>query len=220
MKNITHADFALRMQQAADGNPIIPPKNYGQLGWFTHQFEERFQVEITQETIRKWFAGESRPRHKTLIMLAELLKVSDTWLAFGKSNDIPEKTRRLLGSMANGVVNLVGGMIQICGGTLAFPDKTGPVDLSAVIKGALYQFHIVLGARKGADVQFNVSVEATETLVIGVIRTSELSFDFYELEWDKITEIGGRQGSHWIVSVDVDILDTTWKKIHTFADRL
>ena len=207
------------MQQAADGNPIIPPKNYGQLGWFVHQFEERFQHEITQETIRKWFAGESRPRHKTLIMLAKLLKVNETWLAFGTNDDVPKKTGWLLGSMANGVVNLVAGMIQICGGAPAFPDKEGPVDLSAVIKSALYQFHIVLGARKGADVQFNVSVEATETLVIGVIRTSELSFDLYEFDWDKITEIGSRQGAHWVVLTDPHVADETWKKIRTFAER-
>ena len=219
MKTILHPEFATRMQQACDGNPKIPPPNYGRLGWFAKQFEERFEREITQETVRKWFAGESRPRHDMLLLLSQILQVDPAWLGMGKDDTVPEKKIRQQNSAATGVVNLVAGMIQICGGTPAFPTKEGVVDLNAVIKGALYQLHIILGLPKVENVIFNINVDAADTLVIGVVRTSELSFSFYELEWDKITEIGHRQGSHWVIDCGPDEMQT-WKMITTFADRL
>lgn len=223
MNKIVHYEFAARMAQACDGNPKIPPINYGRLGWFVTQFKERFDVTITPETIRKWFGGEARPRHNKLIMLAQIMQVDDAWLTVGRDSSAPSKDQKIVGRVASGVVNLVAGMVQVCGGTPAFPkdsDALNPIDLSAVIRGALYNFNVVLGMETDGQIDFAVSTTATNCLIIAVVRTGELAFDFYELEWETIEERGNRKGAYWHVTEDLDALDTNWRKITTFSERL
>lgn len=106
-----HPDFAQRMQQACDGNPKIPLPNYGRLKWFVDQLADRFNESVTMETIRKWFAGEARPRHKTICMLAAVLEVDDAWLSVGRGAQTISKDRKIQSGAASGAVNLIAGMV-------------------------------------------------------------------------------------------------------------
>lgn len=208
------------MDQACDANPRVPAKNYGRLGWFVNEFETRYNVKVTAETIRKWFAGEVRPRHKTLMMLAQILQVDDAWFAVGRDNAVPEKQRKLHGAQANGVVNVIAGLVQLDGGTPAFPDATGPIDLSAVIKAALYNFHIVLGHDDGEKVSFAVSVGAENTVVLGVLRVTHASFEIYELPWEIVASKGVKRSGHITLTVDRVDLGGSLRKIESFTNRL
>jgi transcriptional regulator with XRE-family HTH domain len=40
-------------------------------------------VNVSNETIRKWLAGEAVPRRDKMAALAKTLKVDETWLAMG-----------------------------------------------------------------------------------------------------------------------------------------
>lgn len=152
---VVHPDFARRMQQACDGNPNVPPVNYGRLGWFSSEIEKRFGKQVTIETVRKWFAGETIPRPQMMGYLAAVLEVDHAWLAVGKATEMTEKQQRVRNAVADGAVNLIAGMIQICGGYPAFPTendrraKESKIDLYAVIKGAQYAFHVAMGDPHG-----------------------------------------------------------------------
>jgi hypothetical protein len=117
-------------------------------------------------------------------------------------------------------VNIVAGLIQLDGGTPAFPEATGPIDLSAVIKAALYNFHIVLGRIDDEKASFAVSVDADATVVLGVLRVSHASFEVYELPWDMIESLGVRRSSHITLSVDLATLGDSVRRIESFANRL
>ncbi|TGW07270.1 XRE family transcriptional regulator, partial [Mesorhizobium sp. M2D.F.Ca.ET.145.01.1.1] len=77
------------MEQACDGNPDVPPLNHGRLGWFVDRLEQH-KVQVAKETVRKWFAGETRPRHPAMKALAQILKIDEGWLSAGRAPDLSE----------------------------------------------------------------------------------------------------------------------------------
>lgn len=225
VKKIAHPDFARRMAQACDGNPDVPPPNYGRLGWFVNQIADRFHEEITQETVRKWFAGESRPRHKMLSYLAQVLKVDEAWLSIGKSPEISEKQQRARNASADGAVNVVAGLVQMCGGHPAFPRDDDAraaeqkIDLYAIIRGAQYAFHVVTGERNKDAWHLSVQVDARDTLVIAVLPINDLQAEFFELDWESIEAHGKRKGATYDLTISFSEKGG-WKQISTFSERL
>ncbi len=209
MSKIRHPDFAIRMQQACDGNPKVPLPNYGRLGWFVDQIKANSGAEVTIETIRKWFAGESRPRQKLMASLAQVLEVDEAWLSLGRQPKISRKQAEIRDAAADGAVNYVAGLIQMCGGHPAFPDENTRYDLSAIIRGAQYFFHIVVAA----DGTFSVPITAKDAIVIGLIKVTDLHYDLFELDWEGMSERGKRKGSH------LEVPQYGWKQIKTFSER-
>lgn len=214
-EKVKHKEFAQRMAQAVDGNAQVPPPNFGRLQWFVDQMMERFGTETTPETIRKWFAGEAKPRPKSLHQLAEILHVNEAWLSLGQAPELDSRQQKLRNAEADGVVNVVAGFIQMCGSNPAFPDPSDKrarreqIDIYAIIRGAQYAFHIALEK----DGRFFVPVEAEETFVVGVVRTSDLTCEFVEVTTDAIGE-GKRKGGF------IEVLNNGLPKIKTFAERL
>lgn len=225
-KKVPHPEFARRMQAACDGNPRVPLPNHGRLGWFVDEIEKKSGDTVTIETVRKWFAGETIPRKQMMLNLASVLDVDHAWLAVGRSPEATEKQQKVRNAMADGAVNLVAGLIQICGGSPAFPTdgdaraQKSRIDLYAVIKGAQYAFHVAMGETTGNGVQFAAPIAAVEeALVIGVVRTEELAFRFFELDRDLIETQGKRKGDHYTL-VMPERPGAEWKEILTFANRL
>lgn len=225
-KKVVHPDFAQRMQIACDGNPNVPLPNYGRLGWFSNEIERRFGAKVTIETVRKWFAGETLPRPKMLGYLAAVLEVDHAWLSVGTSPQISEKQKRVRNATADGAVNLVAGLIQICGGYPAFPEdkdaraESEKIDLYAVIKGAQYSFHIAMAEEVAAGHQFAIPFETVgHALVLGVVRVAELAFRFFELDGDLIAEVGKRKGGSYLVEMPAEP-GPEWKEVTTFSNRL
>lgn len=187
-KRVEHKAFAQRMHQACDGNSSVPLPNYGRLQWFVDQFEAKFGIETTPESVRKWFAGEALPRPKTMTRLAQILEVDEAWLSLGKAVELDQRQQRLRNAEADGVVNVVAGLIQMCGANPAFPEpddrraEREHIDVYAIIRGAQYAIHVVLAADTEDSVRFAVPVEAIDTFVVGVVRTSDLTCDFYEID--------------------------------------
>lgn len=223
---IAHPEFARRMQIACDNNPDVPLPNYGRLGWFVSEIERRFNVTVTVETVRKWFAGETIPRPKMLGYLAAVLSVDHAWLSVGSNPEISEKQKKVRDATADGAVNLVAGLIQICGGHPAFPTegdahaKAKKIDLYAFIKGAQYAFHVAMATNADDGAHLAVPIEAVgAALVLAVIRTGELSFRFFELDAEKIEAEGKRKGE--VVNIVMPAEPgSDWKEIHTFSARL
>lgn len=208
--------FAGRFQQACDNHLMVPAKHNGRLTWIRRELIERFQEDVSVETIRKWFAGEVKPRPEKLSKLAQLLEVDVAWLSLGVDSDLQPRERRVRNAMAEGVVNVVAGLIQMDGSSPAFPeggDKN--VDLHAIIKGAKYDIHASLGKLSGRSMRFSVPTKYQDLLVLGVIRRG-FSLEIVELPAEVI-KTGRRHGGS--IEVTIDAEKHSLKRIESFAER-
>lgn len=76
--------FAKRLVLACEGNPNCPTdQSRGKQKWIYDNLLSEFGVRVSAEAVRKWFAGESRPRPKVVSYIARLLEVDEAWLSLG-----------------------------------------------------------------------------------------------------------------------------------------
>lgn len=73
--------FARRLDKALSAHPRSPAA-YGRNTWLLRELSHQ-NVNVSNETIRKWLAGESMPRRDKMAALAKTLRVDETWLAMG-----------------------------------------------------------------------------------------------------------------------------------------
>ena len=179
-------------------------------------------VEVAKETVRKWFAGDTRPRQRPMQALAKILKVDEGWLVAGKPPEFTESQRKTQNVVAGAAVNLVAGFVQMGGGHPSFPQeddtvaKSNRVDLYAIIRGAHYRFHIatIIG---GADGHFMIPAEARdETIVLGVVPLDGFQVRIYELDWETIQNAGVRKPGGY----EVRLSDGPFKEVKSFSERL
>jgi len=78
--NTTVAD---RLKQACDGYHFAPRTGEGRLEWIKYKLSNRFDIDVSLETVRRWFAGESTPQSDDIASLAEILEVDVLWLERG-----------------------------------------------------------------------------------------------------------------------------------------
>lgn len=225
---ILHPDFANRLNAVAATHPDVPPSNYGRLGWFADEFAKRGD-EVSKEMVRKYFAGENKPRQKRLALLAEILGVDEAWLSLGKSADLESKRAVLRNSQVAGVVNVVAGLIQMHGGTPAFPEEGDGraerehVDLYAIIRGAQYAIHVALADETEDKFTFRLPPGlGRNTIALGVIQTSPLCIDIIELDAEGLAAVGrrGKTGTEFMVDEDYRTGDYQWRRVESFAKRL
>lgn len=219
-KKVVHPEFAGRLESACDGNPDVPPLNHGRLGWFVEQLTKH-NVDVTLETVRKWFAGETRPRHRAMTALAQVLKTDELWLSNGKTPEFSDRQQRVHNMVAGGAVNVVAGFIQIDGWHPAFPidgdqeAAANAIHLYAIIRGAKYSFHIAPAI--GTDeAHFVVPHEARNAMILGVVPGAPFSVRVFELDWDTVMKIGTRKSNGYYVPVS----GPNWREIKSFADRI
>lgn len=220
-KLIRDPAFARRFEQAADLHPHCPAKHHGRLGWVAEEMTKRGHS-VSNETVRKWFEGEAKPRPDKGEILAEIMQVDTAWLQMGIDASATPRERKVRNAMASGVVNLVAGMIQMDGGHPAFPEETDTraqrehVDIYAIIRGANYALHITLGETEGRKARFVVPTGLGENvIVIGVIRDG-LTFDLFEVTPEIIGAHGDRKGG----SIEVTVDGSKLRKINGFTARL
>lgn len=214
---IKHPAFAARLGQAIDGNIDVPPQHYGRLKWFCDRLAER-GVKVNSETVRKWTAGETLPRHAAMRALAEILKVEEGWLTSGMEPGLTAKEKRTRNAMASGAVNLVAGFVQISGSKIAFPQdgdkvaKERHIDLYAIIQGAQYSIYVALVV----DGKTSIPVAAQDCVIIAVEVVSGTNLAIYEMDWDSIEEFGSRRTGMY----EVELASHAWRKIESFAERI
>lgn len=208
------------MDKACNGNPLAPDLHNGRYVWLKSQLEQKFGETVSIETCRKWFAGEARPRPNKMSKIAQILEVDIAWLSLGIDPDIAPRERRLRNAMADGVVNVVAGLIQMDGGRPAFPaddDKRAEeegIDLYTIIKGANYAFHISLGEIEGKKLRFPVPAKNDAVIVLGVIRDG-LNLKIFEISHDVIAT-GVRRGD----SISVETTESALRPVKGFSERL
>jgi hypothetical protein len=215
-KVIRDPEFAKRLISACDGNSLIPPINHGRLTWVQKQLDERFKENVSVETVRKWFAGEVKPRPEKVTLLAILLEVDEGWLSLGIQPDLAPRDQKARNATASGAVNVLAGLIQMSGGHPAFPAEdderaiAGHIDMYAIIKGAQYAFHVCLAHADGDDYRFAVPTNHRDAFQIGVVMSGPLEVMLLEIPEDLI-EAGAKRGS---------TIDVTLTKAEVKARRI
>ena len=216
--------FAHRLKSACDGHPHVPPLHRGRLTWIRGSLIKDFDLNVSVETVRKWFAGEAKPRPDKTAMLAELLQVDISWLQIGIDQDLAPRERKMRDALADGAVNLIAGFIQMDGGNPAFPGEADKrairdnVDMYAIIKGANYALHVALGVVGGGGFKFPVPVNHEHIVVLGVIR-SGFEIDVIELSAELIKKYGTRRGASIEVVFD-QAAATKLRRVESFSTRL
>ena len=221
-KIVRDPGFAKRLEQACDANFHCPPQHHGRLRWLADELKTRFNETVSQETIRKWIRGEVKPRGGKHELLAQILGVDPTWLYLGVDSGMSPRERKVRNAEADGVINLVAGLIQMDGGFPAFPqdnDKRAAdnhIDLYAIIRGASYAFHVSLARQKGGDYEFSVPV-AEGIVVLGIVREG-FTARIVELTPELVQERGHNSGGSALVTLTAAEFEV--RQVSSFADRL
>jgi len=218
---VLHPEFAARLNKSSDMNPNVPPLRQGRLTYIQSKLKERGQ-EVSLESVRKWFSGESTPHRSRASLLAEILKVDESWLLMGSDPSSTPAQRRLRNAMVDGAVNFVAGLAQMDGATVAFPDEDDRyaiaqhIDLHAIIRGASYAIHVVVAEeRDDGRTVFSIPTDLRNTIPIGIVRQEGFNFCLYEIT-DIAIDLGhaGRTGR-----MEVDLKADGVREIHSFKER-
>jgi len=181
---VNYPEFADRLKEACRAHGCAPPAGNGLQTWL------RKRMGVSDEAVRKWLTGESRPRPDMMHRLADALQVDEAWLALGLVPQLSPKERRVRNALAEGAVNVLLGFMQLDGATVAFPWRSDPqrefVSFYAIYRGVHTPFHVTLGAKIEDQYRFILPPEYTRCTTVGVIRTGRFSVDFLYLATDMI----------------------------------
>lgn len=206
---IRDPEFAKRLDSACTATGLCPPLHKGRLTWLQNELKRRFKEEVSVETVRKWFAGEAKPRQDKVAKLAELLQVDMSWLSLGVDKGLAPREMKAKGREINGAVNLVAGLIEMDGGHAAFAESGSGADLHAIIKGAKYDFVIVV-AEEGV---YRVPAK-TDAVVLGVQK------DGFSIKLVEISEEALSRGTHRGGVVEVKTSARGLRVVESFTQRL
>lgn len=211
---IRDPEFAKRLNSACDASGHCPPLHKGRLTWVQVELKRHFKEEVSVETVRKWFAGEAKPRPEKVAMLAELLQVDISWLSLGVDKGMAPRELKARGREIDGAVNIVAGLIEMDGGHAAFAsdsDQKRGVDLHAIIKGAKYDFHVTVQE----DGVYRVPAQRDSVVVLGVDKQG-FGVGVVEIPEDLIARYGNNRGG--VVELKATLKGL--RRIDTFAQRL
>jgi hypothetical protein len=193
------AEFGKRLTIACDNNDLVPEYNRGRLTWIMRELE-RYDVQVTKESVRRWFAGMSAPRQDKMRALAELLKVTEAWLAVGdeSSGTVSEVKKRKI--FSEGAVNYIIGLMAMEGFPIAHADEDDP-------KFNDMDFYTIVNAKQVpirasvADVQKNKVVMTTsnnyeKVTSISVLKISDMDYRIVMIPATVSSREGTRKGSY------------------------
>ena len=148
-KGVREPEFGKRVNQAADLTEDIPSLYYGRLTEVQKRLKEH-GVDVTLESVRRWFYGESRPRHKAAMALAKVLNADPIWLMMGITPELNSQDRDRRARAVEGAAAMVLGIFELNGLPIFFPDAKddagGSIDFSMVIKKRPVPISVVLAS--------------------------------------------------------------------------
>lgn len=194
--------FAKRLQTACEANPRCPEVNRGQQKWIYDQLLSEFGVRVSPEAVRKWFAGETRPRPKIMSMIARFLEVDEAWLSLGIKPDATPDERRVRNAKTNGAVNLVVGLIQLYGGHVAYSEDEGGPDMFVIMAGKQYEVDVSLAHETGKGFQFTFDANRRRTLIGVVLGDHMRDFALLRFSADTMDAAAEMRGDYWEIHVE------------------
>lgn len=205
MDKIRAAEFADRLERACMDHPHCPTDAYrGKQKWLRERLEERgSEFKASPEAVRKWFAGETRPRLKMLKAVAATLNVDEAWLSLGVTPEASPRERKKRAKSAEGGAMLVAGLVQLSGGSSTFPDlgKDGRPDLIAIVDGDAIEIDTPLArvVQPGTYI-FMAKREHRGRCVVGVIPDG-FGARLIVITQKVIEDYGSMRGDHIAITV-------------------
>jgi transcriptional regulator with XRE-family HTH domain len=201
--------FAKRLTQIVDNSPVVPAYNFGRLSWICDQFKERFNVSVSNESVRKWFSGEARPRPDKMRQLAEILRCDEAYLSLGKNPEMDLAAKQKHTRAVDGAVHILAGLINLSGHGVAFSDEDDPrvhdIDLYSIIGGKKRSFKAMLARDMGDwKYKFTSSPNPAGVTNVVVVRTSPLRFDLLIVPPEVILSDGKAQGGYYDLEMTRD----------------
>ena len=181
---IIDPDFAKRLNKACEMNPNVPTEGIrGRQKWLYDHLEREHKIVVSPEAVRKWFAGESRPRPLIMSAVAQSLEVDLSWLSLGTTPDHPSQERAARNAQVDGVVNIVAGLLRMAGNSVAFPDEhESGVHLYSIVKGTQHAINVSLAyGNKLGVINFIVPRDFERKTVIGVFEHAPMAFTLLRL---------------------------------------
>ena len=171
-------EFAARLRQACDDVPtIIPSYGQGRLVVLAKRLRK------SQEAVRRWCAGEARPRVRVMRDLAELLNVDEAWLSLGVKTEMrpAQKIQRL--RAVDGAVHLALGLALSEAFHCSTPDANDPrkpfVDFYVNKDGEMAAIRTALAREfKPGNYEFVVPRQFEQVQNVGIIASPEQGFAF------------------------------------------
>lgn len=193
--------FAQRLEVACDGHPDIPDYGKGRQTWVKEK------MGVSHEAVRKWFAGESRPRPAKMTELANLMGVDESWLSLGITPEMAPKQRKAQNARAGGAVNVFMGLLQLSGGHCAFPseeDASGEgVSFHSIREGTQTSYLVALAQPTDLGALRIVLPKSYDRCaVVGAIQISPVEVKFIRMPHDLIDKHAERKGGYVIVEMD------------------
>lgn len=196
-KIIRDKDFAARLDKAV-ASRLGGQDGHGRQKWLRLELERKTGSTMSPEAVRKWFAGEARPRPKVMVTVAEILEVDPAWLSMGVRPTQTPTDKKRHNALASGATNLVAGLIQLSGGNIAFPRDTElGYDFMAIIDGKSYAVQVKY-AEKTRPAQISVEVGKAEGSLVLLISGSGAQidgYDIYRIDNEFLTKHGKKHGA-------------------------
>lgn len=191
-------EFNQRLAQACDNlSAIVPPHGYGR------QVLIARKLKVTQEAVRKWFTGESRPKVPKMKELAALLEVDEAWLSLGVEPELDRREKRVHSEKTEGAIYVLFGMLTMAGGHCAFPGEKDPraeyVDFYSIIRGSQTAIHVCVGREISKNVyQFTVPQQYSDVKCIGVVHLGGMKVNLIDLRHEMIDDHKQRKSGSFI----------------------
>lgn len=213
--------FVERLKQACDESPNVPPPYKGRQQFLAQK------LGVAAEAVSKWFKAVSMPRPDKMVLLAELLGVEQSWLAFGLAPEMDRGERKAHVNAVSGAVSVAMGMTMLAGISCGFPSDTkdGLIDFYATIRGAVYPVHVCLGRQIAEDL-FEVLVPKNyeDVRCLGVLYSDKGTAQLIDMPHDIIEECKIRKTGSFAIEVEkasgnrYATRNYTWPKVRFFGD--
>lgn len=193
-------EFHQRLTQACENLPtVVPEYGHGRQVFISRE------LKVTQEAVRKWFSGESRPKVNKMRQLAALLDVDEAWLALGVEPELDRREKRIHNERTEGAVYVAFGLLTMAGGHCAFPGerdtRAGYVDFYAIIHGKQLAVHVsVARAISRGRFEFIIPREFRDVKCIGVVHHGGLRFHLVDLKTEALEEHKQRKAGAFSVT--------------------
>lgn len=189
------ANFATRLLEACNISDEIPDYGKGQ------QTAIAARLNVSQEAVRKWLAGETVPRAELSKRLAELLGVKHSWLMLGTAHgeiEVDIKLARRHKSCVYAVMSYVVGAGK--GATFSGDDAVD--DITLIDGGRLLRVSVEMADRPSEgvyEVKFSESQKnagVTVAVVAEYQTQRSATMDALEIDesiWKKHGKMSGRE---------------------------
>ena len=176
-------EFKDRLQQAVNKSSLIPEYGHGQ------QVTLAKLMEVSQEAVRKWMAGASKPRPDASKKLAQVLDVEHLWL-MGHDDIEVELVRDSARRQCASLYAYVSHVIQE-GGAVAFnTDSNDTSDLTLIKNGKSSKVSVFspIRIRDNGMMEFKLTNQSKAVTIICAIKRyeSDIAYNFIEVSQDLV----------------------------------